>query len=175
MSRVHIIFAMILGLAWSYRAEASGFVHLGAMYMTESVGSGSSTSDAERTLLDVGGGYISPKGWVAGFMYGTEKYERTGSDSNRTSIGPTLGWVSRKDNGPYVLGSYFLTLKMSPGDYKGNGTQFDIGYKFQIDRVAFAAQISKKNFTYTEGNGANLNPNFVDNKLDPYFVVWIEF
>lgn len=158
----------------SLSAVADGYLKLGAMYMMGAEGS-DEMNETSRTLLDLGAGYVWPKGWTLGALYGIEKrkYGEGTTDLERTSYGPTVGWITRDSDGPYILGSYFL--KSERNDYEGTGYQVDLGYKFDLSKVALAMQVSYKGFEYTKSNGNSINPPYKEKYLDPYFVLMIEF
>lgn len=133
------------------------------------------TGDTKRTLLDLGGGYVQEsKGWAVGALYATDKTSSGSGEADRTAMGPMFGWISQKDNGAYVFGTYFLSANLT-GGYTGNGYQFDVGYKFAVRKVSFGAQLSKKHITFDKLNGQSISPKYVEDKIDPYVVMFIDF
>lgn len=165
---------VLSGLIFSNQIFATGFLKLSGSYQSSESGSEGATNESSVTRLDLNAGVITQKGWVLGAMYGTDKYKSDGSTLDRTGIGPTLGWVSRKEMGPYILATYFLSLERSD-DYEGKGFQVDLGYRFALRKVSISPQISYKDFTYDKVGGATLSPNFIDKRIDPYIALWIEF
>ena len=153
---------------------AGGYARVGLMYLTEMQGTEGSATEQSRTLIDFGAGHVFSNGFTLGGMYGSEKYEQSTSSFNRSGIGPTIGYMKSKSQGFYFLGTYFFNPQAT-GGLKGTGTQLDIGYRFALDKVSIAPQFSKKSFKYTKMNDAELNPPVVDDRIDPYFVVWISF
>ena len=128
-----------------------------------------------RLSLDLGVGWIANSGVTLGFLYGSEKNSSSnGSSADRTSFGPNIGYASKKETGWYGIGTYFMTSTTTSG-LKGNGYQIDVGYKFQVNKVSFAPQLSKKHFDYTTQDGNDLNPTYSEDRIDPYFAVWIDF
>lgn len=172
---MHLITSSIFLVASLYASTsfAEGYFRLGGVYLMDESGDEGDTSDSTRTLLDIGGGYISPKGWTIGALYGTEKLEVSGSSVDRTAMGPTVGWISRRESGPYILGTYFLSVERDT--LKGKGYQVDIGYKFALRRISFAPQLSYRSLTYDEISGQSLTPKYLEKKIDPYFVLLFEF
>lgn len=154
-------------------AFASGFVKAAGVYLSEESGQGTLTKGT-RTLIDIGGGYVSQQGWTFGALYGMEKRKSGDTSTDRTSMGPSVGWITRKESGAYVIGTYFISSELSP-NYKGSGYQFDLGYKFSVGKVALAMQISYKHFEYNKAGSASLEPALVNNHIDPYFALLIEF
>ncbi len=152
---------------------AAGYIRAGGMYMSESAGT-TEMNESTRTLIDIGGGWVSGKGWTIGALYGTDKRKTSAGSTDRTSMGPTVGWITRKESGLYILGTYFLTSTLSP-NYKGTGYEADLGYKFQIQRLALALQMSYKHFDYTRNGSASLDPSYKNNYIDPYIVLLFEF
>lgn len=161
-------------LAFPLTSFAGGYTRLGLMYLSEKYGTEGSATETSRTLIDFGAGHFFSNGFTLGGMYGSEKNEQATQSLNRTGIGPTIGYMKSKSKGFYFLGTYFINPSAT-GGLKGNGTQIDIGYRFELDKVSIAPQFSKKSFKYTKMNGADLNPATVDDRIDPYFVVWIAF
>jgi hypothetical protein len=155
-------------------SQAGGYARLDIMYLSEKEGTEGSAVEVSRTLIDFGAGHLFGNGFTLGGMYGSEKNETATQGLNRTGIGPTIGYMKSKSQGFYFLGTYFLNPSAT-GGLKGNGTQLDIGYRFQLDKVSIAPQFSKKSFKYTKANDVELNPPVVDDRIDPYFVVWIDF
>ncbi len=154
--------------------QAAGYVRIGTMYMSDSSGIEGSTTNTSRTMIDLGAGKLYANGFTLGGMYGSEKYDNGTSTSNRTGIGPTIGYMKNKAAGFFILGTYFINPTMT-GGYKGNGYQIDVGYRFALDNISIAPQFSKKSFTYDEQSGQTLSPAYVEDRIDPYFVIWISF
>lgn len=159
----------------STSAFADGYFKAGLMYMNDKSGTEGSEGDITRTLMDLGAGYIEPKGWTIGFLYSSDKYSSAGASVDRTAMGPTVGWMTTKDNGPYALATYFYTASYSSASMTGSGYQLDFGYKFAIRKVAFGAQLSKKHITFDKSNGQAMDPKYIEDKLDPYFVMLVNF
>lgn len=171
-----MIFALtVLWLCFSSaRVLADGYFKFDGMYTFSKTKDGGGSSESTETLMNFGAGYISQKGWVIGGLYATEKVKSGGQTVDRTSMGPTVGWISRRENGFFILGTYFISSEFGNG-YEGSGYEIDLGYKFKIRKVALAPQLSYKNFEYGELNGAKISPPDQLTKLDPYFVLLIEF
>lgn len=155
-------------------ATAAGYTRIGVMYLSEKLGSEGSAVETSRTLIDFGAGHLFSNGITLGGMYGSEKYDQSTQTSSRTGIGPTIGYMKKKAQGFYFLGTYFINPSRT-GGFKGTGTQLDVGYRFQLDKVSIAPQFSKKSFKYTKVNGTDLDPALIDDRIDPYFVLWIDF
>lgn len=153
---------------------AAGYTRLGFMYQSEKRGSSGSTEDVTRTLLDFGAGKVWPNGFNFGFLYGTESNNYVSGAQQRTGIGPTVGWMKNKSQGFYIMATYFISQTLT-GGYKGKGTQIDIGYKFMLEKVSIGPQLSQKSFEYNEANGTTLANAYVEDRMDPYFVVGIDF
>lgn len=148
----------------SVRADA--YLRLGAMYLSTSVEQGGSTSEASRLLIDVGGGYVNPKGWTIGGLYSTES-----SDAEPQAYGVTAGWITRKEMGFYTLGTYFVSSK-SNGYESGWGYQADLGYRITLRKLTIAPQISYKSHTYDiTGSEETVTVTHVD----PMLVVFFDF
>ncbi len=150
---------------------AASYMKLGAIYMADD----DNGDSRNRLVLDLAGGWIASNGFTAGFLYASEKNTVTnGVSADRTSFGPSLGYASKKEEGWYIIGTYFLS-STTTNELKGSGNQIDAGYKFLINKVSFAPQLSKKQFTYTSQYGNDLSPTYSVNRIDPCFVVWIDF
>ena len=162
----------LLILFGAHEAKAEGYIRAGAMYLSGKSGNGT-LSGTSRTLVDFGGGYVLPAGWTIGALYGTESqtYTPTGTPENRTSFGPTVGWMKPGEEGAFLLASYFLTTTLNT--YKGTGYQVDVGYKFPINRVSAAMQISYKRFKYNEISSSPVDPPYEQEYFDPYFMLFV--
>lgn len=168
----NIILALLVLLP--LQSFAAGYGSLAFMYQSEKRGTSGSTSDQTRTMIDFSAGKVWANGFTLGFKYGTENNDYTNGAQNRTGLGPTVGWMKNKSQGFYILGTYFVSLAMT-GDYKGKGTQIDLGYRFMLDKLAIGPQLSSKTLEYTEHAGSTMSPSYVENRIDPYFTVWIDF
>ncbi len=168
------VLVLVMSLFFAQSAFADGYLRFGGSYSTTKEGPESSTSDQSTTLLDIGGGLVSQSGWTVGALYATKKVKSGSFTLDRTGIGPTLGWISRKDFGFYILGTYFLELERSD-DLEGSGYQIDLGYKMSLGRIAFAPQLSYRDLKYDKRNGQSLGLNYVDKGIDPYFVFLFQF
>lgn len=165
---------LLIILAFPVSSMAAGYTRLAVMYLSEKSGSEGSATETSRTLIDFGAGQLFNNGFTIGGLYGSEKNETSTQSINRTGIGPTIGYMRSKSKGFYILGTYFINPSAT-GGLKGTGSQIDIGYRFQLDKVSISPQFSKKSFKYTKMNDVTLNPASIDDRIDPYFVVWIDF
>lgn len=129
---------------------------------------GGSSTSSSRTIYDIGVYYKfqGAGGWCAGGLY---QSDAQGGDqsANRTSYGVSGGWMTPRDSGFYLLGTYFITSKYGEME-EGNGYQADFGYKFTPKSTPIAMQISYKKYDYSKSN-------HTDTYIDPYFVVMIDF
>ncbi|MBC7457905.1 MAG: hypothetical protein H7235_06480 [Bdellovibrionaceae bacterium] len=167
----HILFVTLALILFATQAFAASYARLATVYMSEDNGGDTHS----RLLLDLGGGWIANNGLTLGFLYASEKNTiSNGSSYDRTSFGPNIGYASKKEEGWYVIGTYLMSSTTTTG-LKGKGNQIDVGYKFQINKVSFAPQLSRKQFTYTTQNGNDLSSNYSEGRIDPYFVMWIDF
>ena len=169
--KLHLVTSCLL--LTSPAAYSGGYVRLGGMYLSESTEQ-SSASKSSRTYLDLGTGTITRRGLTLGLLYSYEKINSDASSAKRTSIGPTVGWVSQKERGPYLLGTYFLSSQLDEG-FTGSGYQVDLGYKILLRKIALALQLSYKKFSYGKQSGQALSPERSDSRIDPYFQIWYEF
>lgn len=157
----------------SQNSFAGGYVRISTMYMSSGSSQDSST-ETSRTLIDFGAGHLFANGFTLGGMYGSEKVNYGTSTADLTGIGPTFGYMTSKSKGFYGLATYFLNPTLT-GGYKGNGYQLDIGFRFELEKVSIAPQLSKKHFSFDEVNGAPISPPNEVDRIDPYFVVWISY
>ena len=157
-------------------ASVLGHIKLGGSYMSQADGS---SYDQSRMMIDLGTGSVTDKGCTLGLNYNYEKdsggENKTGTSSrpSRSSIGPTVGWISKREMGPYSLLSYYLFSSRSDG-YSGSGYQFDGGYKLPIGFTSIALQLTYKRFSYEKLNGTSIGA-ISQTYVDPYIVCWIDF
>lgn len=172
--RKQISFLILLSALFSSNlAHADGYFKAGLMYMNDKSGSEGTPGDTTRTMMDFGAGYHDPKGWVLGALYSSDKISSGGASADRTAMGPTVGWMTTKDNGPFIMATYFYTATYSP--MTGSGYKLDFGYKFMIGKVGLGAQLSKTTITYDKTNDTAMSPKYIEDKLDPFFVMIITF
>ena len=137
-------------------------------YSNESVDNGAD-SKASRMVYDVALYYkFQGGGWVLGGLYQSDATTTNGETGNRTSYGVSGGFMTRKDSGPYLLGTYFVSSVIGTYTKGGSGYQVDLGYKFTPKRIPLAFQFSYKHYDYSKYN-------HTDTKMDPYFVVILDF
>jgi hypothetical protein len=191
-------FAALLPVALIFFASSAGakvFLKPGLMYLKDSDDNNGSKATTVRTLVDMGLDYSFDKGgWTLGVLYGTEtsrtetQTQSFGSSSTsiteatRASFGPSLGWVFPKDgNGPYLLGTYFITSDYKEGTtiYKGTGYQATLGARFKASRAFLAVELNYKSFEYkrsvTGTFTADVNPPRRQTYIDPGFSAFFEF
>lgn len=161
----------LFALALSSASASASYFRLNALYQSEETEQ-STSSKSSRTLLDLGGGYTWPSGFTLGALYATEKRDNGTSTTDRTSYGPTLGYM-QEGEGFFILGTYFF--KSEYEEYDGDGYGIDVGYRFKVSSVGLGLQMSYRHFKYDELSGASVNPPLKHTYLDPYFTLWIEF
>lgn len=165
-----LFFVMLL----SPSAFANGYIKLDGLYKSTETKDASGSEKGSETLINVGAGFITQGRWVIGGLYAMEKVKGGNSTVERTSYGPTLGWISGAASGFYLLGTYFISSEFGDG-YKGTGYEVDLGYKMGMGRVSIAPQLSYKSFEYDELNGVDLATPLEHTNIDPYFVLIFEF
>lgn len=154
-------------------AFADGFAKLAAVYLASSSGTGASKSESSRTMFEINAAYVMPKGWAFGALYASESEKNGSTSASRTSMGPTIGWITRKENGAYIMAHYLFQSEYE--QYKGDGYQADLGYKFSVRKMAIGLQFSYKSYTYKELSGSKLATPLQQTKIDPYFAILLEF
>lgn len=169
------IFATLFVLLSSTSAFADGYFKGGLLYQSDKSATEGSTGGTNRQLLELGAGYLDDKGWMYGLMQSTDTYSSNsgGGSASRTAMGPSIGWMSSKENGPYGMFTYFYTATMDT--MTGSGFQIDVGYKFAVRKLAFGFQLSKKQITFDKSGGAAMSPKYIEDKIDPTFVMIVTF
>ncbi|UYL10270.1 hypothetical protein B9G69_006715 [Bdellovibrio sp. SKB1291214] len=149
-------------------AMADGMGKLALLYYSADSKDNGADSKSSRMVYDVGLYYkFQGGGWVLGGLYQNDSTSVNGVSTPRTSYGLSGGYMTNKEMGGYIIATYFISSVM--GDYnEGSGYQVDLGYKFTPRRIPLAFQISYKNYDYPKFNHS-------DTKMDPYFVVILDF
>lgn len=106
----------------------------------------------------------------------------------RSSIGPTLGFVSEYGfllYTPHVFSSWRVQTKPEGGTqteelYKGSGSQIDGGILLPLGPVLLGPKLSYKQFRYTtvEGSAAGshrMQPGLKQTQIDPMLTAWMRF
>lgn len=168
-----LIFTFLVAFLTTTSAFADGYFKGALLYQNDKSGTEGAQGSTTRQVIDIAAGYLDPKGWMYGLLYAMDSSSAGGGSLNRTAMGPSIGWMSMKDNGPYIMATYFYTAKMDP--MEGTGFGLDVGYKFAVRRIAFGFQLSKRTITYDKANGAAMSPKYVEDKLDPAFVMLVTF
>lgn len=144
-------------------------------FLYQSTSSGQTTkSNQTRTILDATLTWISQKGWLVGGMYASDKTSYDGGSSDITAMGPSVGWLTRKENGAYILATYFYDAKMTT-NFKGTGYGADLGYKFDIRKVSLGIQISYRHYDFTKAGTATLSPAYTKQTIDPEIALLFQF
>ena len=193
LSRNLLFVALIIGANLVFDtcvAQATIYVRPSLMYLYDRDEDNGSKTSTTRQLIDLGIGYIGQARWALGGLYATERKDvksepasggTTTTSGNRTSLGPTLGWVSAGDLGFYILGTYFVQSEYVEGSntYKGNGYEADLGVRIPVRGTFVALQVSYKNFEYKKysagGGDVELSRPRVHTFIDPYFALFFEF
>ena len=126
---------------------------------------GGTATDRSRTvgLYDLRLGYFFRRGFYFGMAYSLEnqKINQSGVETDRTSIGMTLGYKKR---GWTLFATYFLhsaqTLENTSDnitDYsKGSGFQFDFSYHFKVSPFfSLGPMVTYKSFQYKEAQNSS--------------------
>jgi hypothetical protein len=154
-------------------SHANVLLKLSGLYQSDSSGQGT-MSTTSRTLMDFGGYWVSQKGWLVGGLYGSDKTAYTSGSLERTSYGPSFGWLTRKESGPFVIATYHYSAKLTQNS-TGSGYQFDLGYKFDLRRVGLGLQLSYKHFDFNKAGNVTITPPYKSTQIDPYVSLLIEF
>lgn len=165
------ILSTILVASFSTPVFAAGHVRLNALYWSQETGQTTQTKTT-RTLLDIGAGYSWPSGLMVGGLYGTEKLKSDDNSTDRTSFGPSIGFVV-KDTGPFIIGTYFIESEYE--DFKGKGYEVDLGYKFKVSAFSLGLMLAYKKFEYDKNGSTTVSPPLTSTHIDPYFSFWFEF
>lgn len=168
-----IILSFLAVFFVSTSALADGYFKGGFLYQNDKSGSEGTSSSLSRQLMEFGGGYLDA-GWMYGFLYAMDNTSAgSGATASRTAMGPSIGWMSTKDTGPYAMATYFYSATMDT--LTGSGYQLDVGYKFAVRRISFGAQLSKKYITFDKSSGTAITPKYIEDKIDPYFIMIVTF
>lgn len=117
------------------------------------------------------------KYWAYGGVYSLSSSDS--SDSNRTSLGVSVGYFSEKDF--YMSFTYFLSSKYKFGatEYsKGGGYEFDLGFLSKVTSSFYVGIMAAiKNFTYSEQTvgGATSSISASHREVIPMFSFAVDF
>lgn len=122
-------------------------IYLDRDYADNGVKSQSKATDTDLRLMRI------EKYWSYGAIYSLSSSDA--SDSNRTSMGLSVGYYSEKDF--YLNYHYFFSSKYAFGNSseysKGNGYEFDIGFLSKVTSSFYVGIVMAiKNFNYTESS-----------------------
>lgn len=168
-----IILSFVAVFFVSTSAMADAYLKGALLYQNDKSGNEGTSNNTSRQVLDFAAGYLDPKGWMYGALYSTDTTSSGSASVSRTAMGPSIGYTSTKENGAFAMFTYFYTATMQT--LGGSGYQFDVGYKFAVRKLAFGAQLSKKQITFDKANGVALSTKYIEDKLDPYVFMLITF
>ncbi|MEO6460301.1 MAG: hypothetical protein ABIO95_07620 [Bdellovibrionota bacterium] len=148
-------------------SEASVFLRPMALYLYNSQTVSGTSSGSSRMLFDASVGYMSDHGWLLGAIYQ--------NDSQRTSYGPSVGWSTSKDLGPFVAAHYFYKVKdQAAGPIDGSGYQADFGIRAQLSKFVLAFQVAYKHYSYGSSS-SSLGGVEAETRVDPSIGLFITF
>ena len=154
------LFVFIGSLIYSYSTQADLFrstlfslntIYLDRDYVDNGVKSQSKATDTDLRLMRI------EKYWSYGAIYALSSSDA--SDSNRSSMGLSIGYYSEKDF--YLNYHHFISSKYSFGgnsEYsKGGGYEFDVGFLSKVTSSFYVGIVMAiKNFNYTQLNAAGV-------------------
>lgn len=175
--KILILIVVASGLA----AHADGMARLNLGYGMSDDKTGSSETKTTTQNIDVAGAYLWPSHFMVLGQYAMESESVTSGTSttnyNRTSYGPGIGWVTKKDLGLYVDAIYyFSSTYVEPGQtQKGWGYQLDLDLRIAFSRFSMLAGFAYANYTYTKNDVGNLSPAPTHTGIQPRLGVYFEF
>ena len=161
---MRLVLATCILLLCSSLGRASVYVKPVGMYESTSSNGVSNSS----TRLEVGAGYITEKGWVLGGIYVNDTHIVSSG-----AFGPSAGWTTLNDSGPFIIGHYFLPSNSASGSASGgkrSGFQVDFGIKAPLRRASLVVQLS-----YTKYLANAVSSNSGSSYIRPAFGLFINF
>jgi hypothetical protein len=168
-----LIFPPLMLAFFSLNSHAGVLLKPSFLYQSSSSGQ-ATKSNQTRTILDATLTWVSQKGWLVGGMYASDKTSYDGGSSDLTAMGPSVGWLSRKESGPYIVATYFYEAKLTT-NLKGTGYGADLGYKFDIRKLSLGIQMSYRHYDFTKAGTATLSPAYTKQTIDPEIALLFEF
>lgn len=159
----NILIALVLFVG--INANAAGFVfNPSAFYYSQNEEQGGTESEYSMQVLNFKLGHVSATGLYLGAVYDMEsrKYGSSASDTDRDSLGATIGYVT---GGWQFLGTYFLKSELE--QMEGTGYAIEIGYVFNVGSVGIGPLLSYRHWEYDENDGVAMTSNFEQSNLYP--------
>ncbi len=126
-----------------------------------------------RTLFDINALYSNDKGFAGGFLYQMDRIGGHGFSYSNTHYGPTVGWISQRDIGPYVLLHYILNPTPRPNDaVTYRMAQGDVGLRVLLRKFFLTVQFSYKYFSAASKTETWKDTNV---HIDPSFGIMVPF
>lgn len=111
------------------------------MFMYSSTTTDQTSYSGTYTRIDLG--YLSAKGWFYGGSFLNAGGTLPGISAATNSYGPTFGWTSIREFGPYLFAHYYIPQKdMRLANSKRSGWAADLGYKLLLRRYTFVVEVS---------------------------------
>lgn len=133
-------------------------------------------SENAMTILNIKAGTEISDGIFVGGIYDSRTDDSSGSKTERTGYGGTIGYHS---NGLFIDGNIFLSsaIKTAGGTKLEGGTGFgiDLGRNFDVmSNLFLGLQISYRSISYTKVNGTEENNKLVS-ELTPMLNIGLKF
>jgi uncharacterized protein YjbI with pentapeptide repeats len=143
---------------------------LSAFYYSANNSDATGSSHSTNTIYDLKGGYVTSKGLFIGGLLTSRNDDLGGAASTGGSqTGASVGYYG--SSGIHFVGHYIFSAKLGgfAGAYEqGSGLQADFGYLSAVTSNFFiGVDLSYRNLTYKELNGAKLPSNFTRTELFP--------
>ncbi len=134
------------------------------------------TGENAMTIFNLKAGTTLSGGIYVGGIYDSRTDESSGSKTERTGYGATIGYHS---NGWFLDGSLLISSSIKTGGGTmlegGSGYAIDLGRNFDVmSNVFLGLQISYKSISYTKANGVE-ESNKVKSELTPMLNVGVSF
>lgn len=134
------------------------------------------TSENAMTILNLKAGTLVTGEIYVGGIYDSRTDESSGSKTERTGYGATIGYHS---NGWFLDGSFLISssIKTAGGTMieGGSGYAIDLGRNFDVmSNIYLGLQISYKSISFTKVNGVE-ESNKLKSELTPMLNVGVDF
>lgn len=137
----NFLFSLMTVLFISSTVNAAAVFNPSIFYYTREDGN----SEYNQQIINLKLGYVSPEGLYLGVAYDMESRDSGGSDTDRKSLGGTIGYTS---GGWQLLGTYYFQSDYE--EEEGSGYSVDLGYTFNVGSIGIGPLLTYRHFTYDE-------------------------
>ncbi len=149
-------------LFFGVNAHAGMIFNPSVFYFHNAEEQGTSKAESTTQVLNFKLGYGAASGLYLGATYDMENRDYGSSDSDRKSLGASIGYLT---GGWQFLGTYFVTSDLEK--MEGSGYAVEIGYVFKVGSIGIGPLLSYRHWEYDKNDGVSMAEKFTQTNIYP--------